>query len=150
MATKRKHRRCLWEAWPTSSCYASASVHPVLLLSTMFWRVWPCPAACNCSQDEGSNKYLAVCAGGRAAFHETVRKLQKDVTNFTFVFQNLKDTEHLALHVHDLGNLTNLATIITTSTLQGPFRYSLYKLIWTREHRFNAPSVNLKTRLKVV
>ena len=143
MATKRTHRCCLWEAWPTSLCCASASVRLVLLPSMMLWRSGPVQLLVTAAKMKLPNKYLALCTGGSAAFHETVRKLQKDVTNFTFVLQNPAETKDRPLFMHDFGHLINLEAIIITSTLQGPFKYSRYRLHWKEKDLFN--SVNLTT-----
>ena len=97
-------------------------------------RMWPCPPACNCSQSEGSNRYLALCAGGRAAFEKTVRQLPKDVTNFTFVLQTRKVEAEISLDMSKLGDLINLETLIITSAMQGPFKYSPYNLHWLIKH----------------
>ena len=86
----------------------------------------PCPAACNCSQGEGSNRFLALCEGGGAAFEETVRQLPKDVTNFTFVLQKPGVLDNQSLYMAEPSSLINLKTFLVTSTMQGPFKYSPY------------------------
>ena len=128
MATSRLHLKNV--AYVITLCICISSSRALALDDVL--KISPCPAACNCSQGEDSNKYLAVCAGSGAAFKETVQKLQKDVTNFTFVLQTPGETAQ-SVYMHDLGHLINLETFIITSTLQNPFKYSPYRLQWQKK-----------------
>ena len=118
------------------SCISTSSSDALVLDGVS--KIWPCPAACNCTRAEGSNRYLALCAGGSAAFMETLGQLSKDITNFTFVLQNPGASEDHILLMPELSGLINLKTFIITSTLQDPFKYFPYNF-------YPFKSINLTT-----
>ena len=119
--TSRLHLRKVVYGMALCICIISAGA----AARNNIFKISSCPATCNCSQGAGTNKYLALCEGeGGASFTETVRQLPKDITNFTFVLVNTPAQEDYGLIVPKRGELVNLKTLIITSTMQGPFKYT--------------------------